>query len=258
MPPRPAPRLVHTRCARTKSRPDLHRTRVIHSFHRCYDSHEPLTGSILGEHPLRAPTWGQPPRPPHRSPRTTTSRFPHRASPQRAAAWQDAQSRTPYRIPQNSKDPHREVPRRPRRARRCRRLGCPQPPGPPERSGPLRTAHRCERRGPGALDLRLRDVRPGDPAGRGVRRGPRPGQRPAARRHLPQPAGQAGRDGARRPARLADLRLGPVQPADDAGRGLPDAPGHAHRDRHRAERRRSRTPSPRRSPPPAATTCCRC
>ena len=70
--------------------------------------------------------------------------------------------------------------------------------------------------------------------------------------------GQAGRDGARRLPGLADLRLRPVQPADDAGRGLPHAAGHAGRDRHRAERRRSPTPSPRRSPPPAATTCCRC
>ena len=59
--------------------------------------------------------------------------------------------------------------------------------------------------------------------GRGQRRGPRPGQRPAARRHLPQPARQAGRDGARRLPGLADLRLGAVQPPDDAGRGLPDA-----------------------------------
>ena len=57
---------------------------------------------------------------------------------------------------------------------------------------------------------------------------------------------------------VADLRLGPVQPADDAGRGLPHAARHAGRDRHRAEREVRRTPSPRRSPPPAATTCCRC
>ena len=68
--------------------------------------------------------------------------------------------------------------------------------------------------------------------------------------------GQAGRDGARRRPRLADLRLGPVQPADDAGRGLPDAARHAGRDRHRRRARASPTPSPRRSPPPAATTCC--
>ena len=63
--------------------------------------------------------------------------------------------------------------------------------------------------------------------------GRRPGQRPAARRHLPQPAGQAGRDGARRLPGLADLRFGAVQPADDAGRGLPDPARHAGRDRHR-------------------------
>ena len=44
------------------------------------------------------------------------------------------------------------------------------------------------RRRPGALDLRLRDLGPRHAPGRGRRRGPRPGQRPAARRHLPQPA----------------------------------------------------------------------
>ena len=38
------------------------------------------------------------------------------------------------------------------------------------------------------VDLRLRDLRPRDADGRGLRRGPGPGQRPAARRHLPQPA----------------------------------------------------------------------
>ena len=81
----------------------------------------------------------------------------------------------------------------------------------------------AERRRPGALDLRLRDLGPRHAQRRGQRRGPGPGQRPAARRHLPQPAGQAGRDGARRRPGLADLRLGAVQPADHAGRGLPDA-----------------------------------
>ena len=34
-----------------------------------------------------------------------------------------------------------------------------------------------------------------------------------------------------------DLRLGAVQPADDAGRGLPDAARHARGDRHRLQRR---------------------
>ena len=68
--------------------------------------------------------------------------------------------------------------------------------------------------------------------------------------------GQAGRDGARRLPGLADLRLGAVQPADHAGRGLPDAARHAGRDRHGRRATCSPTPSPRRSPPPAATTCC--
>ena len=48
---------------------------------------------------------------------------------------------------------------------------------------------------------------------------------------------QAGRRDPRRVPGLADLWLGPVQPADHAGRGLPGAAGHAGRDRHRAERR---------------------
>ena len=131
---------------------------------------------------------------------------------------------------------HREVPRRARRARRCRRLGCPQPPGPPERPGPRRPAHRGERRRTGALHLRLRDLGARHAQRAGQRRGPRAGQRPAARRHLPQPPGQAGRHGARRSAGLADLRLGAVQPADDAGRGLPGAARHAGRHRHRRQR----------------------
>ena len=46
----------------------------------------------------------------------------------------------------------------------------------------------------------------------------------------------------RRPG-LADLRLGAVQPADDAGRGLPDAARDAGRDRHRRRARRSPTRS---------------
>ena len=51
--------------------------------------------------------------------------------------------------------------------------------------------------------------------------------RPAARRHLPQPAEQDRRDGGRRTQGRADLRLRPLQPADDAGRGLPVAAGDA-------------------------------
>ena len=64
---------------------------------------------------------------------------------------------------------------------------------------------------------------------RGRRRGQGPGLRPAARRHLSQPADQAGRDVHRRREGLADLRLRAVQPPDHAGRGVPHAPGHAGR-----------------------------
>ncbi len=131
----------------------------------------------------------------------------------------------------------------------------PVRPSAPVLAGP---ADRGRSRRPGALHLRLRDVGARDPVGRGRRRGQGPGQRPAAGRHLPQPARQAGRHGARRRPGVAHLRLGAVQPADDAGRGLPDPPADADRDRHRAQRRRSPTPWPRRSRPPAATTCCRC
>ena len=112
--------------------------------------------------------------------------------------------------------------------------------------------------GPGALDLRLRDLRPRHAHRRGHRRGQGAGQRPAARRHLPQPAGQAGRDGARRRPRSRS-------PAARRGsacrrcrsRTTPRCPT-CRPPPARSPATSSPTPSPRPSPPPAATTCCRC
>ena len=254
--PRPSHALVPQPLCTWIRRADLHGCRVVHSFHRCYDYYVPLDMTIIREHPS-GPRPGDNPRtgiPVVRGP----VRKPHRTSRCRSLHGRiriPAHTRCTVRRPEGTT---REVPRRTRRARRCRRLGCPQPAGPPQRARPGRPAHRGQRRRAGALDLRLRDLGARDAHRRGQRRGPGPGQRPAARRHLPQPPGQAGRDGPRRRPGLADLRLGPVQPPDDAGRGLPDAARHAGRHRHRRRATRSPTPSPRRSPPPAATTCCRC
>ena len=86
----------------------------------------------------------------------------------------------------------------------------------------------AERRRPGALDLRLRDLGPGHA------RRPRCSDEGRALvtgrlladicRSLPAKPVEMVLDGAEG---LADLRLGPVQPADDAGRGLPDPARHA-------------------------------
>ena len=94
-------------------------------------------------------------------------------------------------------------------------------------------------------------------AGRGRRGRHRPGAGSAARRHLAQPAVQAGRRRHRGQQGRGHLRLVAVQPDADAGRRLPDpadlpeppaAPSRA-------------TSSPRRSPrspsPPTAATPCR-
>ena len=93
----------------------------------------------------------------------------------------------------------REVPRRARRARRCRRLGGPQPAGPPERPGPRRPADRGRATTGLVLstfdyETSARATLPADVADEGTALV----SRPAARRHLPQPADQAGRDGHRR------------------------------------------------------------
>ncbi len=77
-----------------------------------------------------------------------------------------------------------------------------------------------------------------------ARRRPRAGQRTAPGRHLPQPPAQAGRLRAGRRQAGDQVRLGPVQPADHAGRGLPGAA-----DRARTQRRgEGRGVRPRRLP----------
>ena len=113
------------------------------------------------------------------------------------------------------------------------------------RSLPTRPPRPCPRRaadrgddGDGCSRCRPSTTRPrrGRPDHADVQRAGGPGLRPAARRHLPQPARQAGRDQHRGRQGHADLRLGAVQPADDAGRGLPDPAADAGRDRHRPQR----------------------
>ena len=108
------------------------------------------------------------------------------------------------------------------------------------------------------LQLRLRDLGQDHGQGRGHRRGPGPGLRPAAGRHLPQPARQAGRHHRRRHPRRAGLRQCPVHPADPAGRGLPVAADRCPRPPAPCRATSSPRPWPRSWWPPAATSCCRC
>ena len=79
------------------------------------------------------------------------------------------------------------------------------------------------RRSAVGLRLRPRGLHRGRSRGHGRRRGPGAGLRPAARRDHPGAAAAPGRRHGRRVAADDLLRLGPVHPADDAGRGLPDA-----------------------------------
>ena len=94
-------------------------------------------------------------------------------------------------------------------------------------------------------------------AAAGQRRGPRAGQRPAARRHLPQPARKPVEmvlDGARVSLTCGSARFSlQTMPVEDYP-SLPDMPAATGT----VDARPSRTPSPRPSPPPAATTCSRC
>ncbi len=90
------------------------------------------------------------------------------------------------------------------------------------------------RRPAARLRVRLRDLGPRR-AGRDHRRSrPGAGVRPAAGRHHPGAAVQAGGPGRRRVPGHDQLRQQPVQPADHAGRGLPAAAGHAAAGRHGA------------------------
>ena len=75
--------------------------------------------------------------------------------------------------------------------------------------------------------LRLRDVCSGHRFGRCRRRRPSAGFGSAAGRHHPGASRPAGRGRARRRQAVAHLRQLTVQPADDAGRRLPGASGHA-------------------------------
>ena len=138
----------------------------------------------------------------------------------------------------------RSLPVRPQRARAR---------GPADRDG-------RGRRRPAALDVRLRDLGPGDPAGRRCRtraaRWSPAGCWPTSAAACPNKPVEMAIDGAKV---VADLRLRPVhacRPCRSRStrrcRTMPR--GH----RHGAQRRCSPTRSPRRSPPPAATTCCRC
>ena len=155
----------------------------------CYDYDEPLHWLRSPVNSCERPAWGRTPGAgpaPGSAKRTGPPACRDRVAG--CSLQTCAVSRVRRPPPASPKDPSREVPRRPRRARRCRRLGCPQPAGPPQRPGPRRPADRGQRRGPGALHLRLRDLGPrhARPPRSPTRAGP--GQRPAARRHLPQPA----------------------------------------------------------------------
>ena len=91
-------------------------------------------------------------------------------------------------------------------------MGRPQPADPPERADPGRPAG-PGRRGRGhLLQLRLRDLGQDPGQGRGQRRGPGPGLRPPAGRHLPQPA---------RPARS---RSPPTRPGWSWSAAAPGSP----------------------------------
>ena len=96
----------------------------------------------------------------------------------------------------------------------------------------------AERRRAGPLHLRLRDLGPGHAHRRRspTRAGPwsAAGCSPTSAAACPAKPVEMVLDGT---AGLADLRLGAVQPADDAGRGLPEPARHAGRDRHRQQRR---------------------
>ena len=194
---------------------------------------------------------------------TTTRPSPHvrdRRRMARTARRRDCTEScsTPSSSDRPRRTTHREVPRRPRRARRCRRLGCPQPPGPPERPGPRRPAHRGQRRRawcspPSTTRPRPAPRSPAEVADEG--RALVSGRLLAdICRSLPAKPVDMVLDGARVSLTCGSARFSlQTMPVED----YPTPARHAGRDRHGRRATRSRTPSPRRSPPPAATTCCR-
>jgi hypothetical protein len=226
--------------------------------------------------PLRPCRLPEPPNPGDRPPTTTGGR-----------------PRRPEQSPAGRSTRH-EVPGRTRRPGRRGCVGGPEPArasaGARPRRGPHRGRVRALRRPVDGLRVRLRDLGPCR-AGRDDRR-PRPGAglRTPAGRHHPRAAGQAGRRRGRRRPRHDLVREQPVQPADDAGRGLSRAPGDAAGGRggpgrragpgRAAGRRGGRpppqppppqpptppektkppepTPPPPPPPPPPPTTRCRC
>ena len=119
-------------------------------------------------------------------------------------------------------------------------LGGAQPAGPPAGAGPGRRAARGRRRGHAdPVGLRLRGRRPGSRVPADVRRAGRVlVSGPAARRHLPQPAGQAGRgsslDGTKVSVTCGAARFTLLtMPVEDYPT-LPDMPdGHRHGRRRR-------------------------
>ena len=129
-------------------------------------------------------------------------------------------------------------------------------PVPPVDADARRAARRRRRRRPDAVELRLRGLRPRRRRGRRRRAGPRPGVRPAARRHRPRPAGRSGHRHVRGQPGRGPLRPLVVHAADAARstttRRCPTCPAPPAR----SPARPSPPPSPRSPSRPAATTRC--
>ena len=151
---------------------------------------------------------------------------------------------------------------RTRRARGRRGLGRTQPPGPPERPGAGRSADRDHRGRRRAACCRPSTTRP--PPGPRSRRPCRTRARPwspvacspTSAAACPNKPVEMSIDGAKV---VADLRLGPVHPPDHAGRGVPaPCPTMPQATGIGAAATLFAHAVARRSPPPVATTCCRC
>ncbi len=174
--------------------------------------------------------YGWLPAPGHPGGRTSGSSAPYPRRPPTDAG------RFPSRPDTSARGPRHEVPGRTRRPRRRRRVGGAQPSGTAAGPGAGRCAgrgvRRAGRRPAHRLRFRLRDVGPRRARRHHRRSGARAGVRAVACRHHPRSAVEAGRPRRRRVARHDQLRQQPVQPPDDAGRGLPAAAGHAAARRH--------------------------